>query len=286
MSQYIEFQGKNIDSALKEAGERLNKPVDKLRYEVVSFGSSGIFGLVGAKKAKIRIKSEDAFGVDQDTKAQARDLVKDAFEIQEEPTRNKPAQKEDKPKKNKKKTESPPKNGTKKEPAKNKRPDPSPESIDAAVTIGKAALQRFVDFITSDAVIDVSATPQRIIFKVESENSGLLIGKRGQTLEAMQYLVEKIVNKQGKERCRILVDVEGYLKTRKENLEKMATNMAEKAQKTLKPVTIGQMNAYDRRTVHIHLKGNNKVRTQSVGEGYYRKLIIFPKKRRRRKPRN
>ena len=97
----------------------------------------------------------------------------------------------------------------------------------------------------------------------------------------MQYLVEKIVNKQNEQRVRVLVDVEGYLKTRKTNLQKMASKMADKAKKTSKPVTIGQMNAYDRRTVHMHLKNNNAVRTQSVGEGYYRKLIIFPKKRRR-----
>jgi spoIIIJ-associated protein len=114
----------------------------------------------------------------------------------------------------------------------------------------------------------------------------MLIGKRGQTLEAIQYLVEKIVNKQNEHRVRVLVDVEGYLKTRKSNLQKLAAKMAEKAQKTQKPVTIGQMNAYDRRTVHLHLKSNSAVRTQSVGEGYYRKLIIFPKKGKRGRQKN
>ena len=109
MPQYIEFQGKNVDSALKEAGERLNKPIEKIRYEVVSYGSSGIFGLVGAKKAKIRIKSEDAFGIDQDTKAQARDLVNDAFEIQDEPVRQTKPKSEDKPKKTNKKPDASPK---------------------------------------------------------------------------------------------------------------------------------------------------------------------------------
>ena len=160
MSQYLEFQGKNVDSALKEAGERLNKPVEKIRYEVVSYGSSGIFGLVGAKKAKIRIKSEDAFGVDQDTKAQARDLVKDAFEIQDEPDS-----------KNNRKEADPPKENNKKEPNRTRRPDPSPEGVKEAATIGKEALQRFVDFITNDAVIDVSATPQRIILRLRAKTA-------------------------------------------------------------------------------------------------------------------
>ena len=114
----------------------------------------------------------------------------------------------------------------------------------------------------------------------------MLIGKRGQTLEAIQYLVEKIVNKQNEARIRILVDVEGYLDTRQSNLKRMASKMADKAQKINKPVTIGQMNAYDRRIVHLHLKDNQAVRTQSVGEGYYRKLVIFPKRRKRTKKSN
>lgn len=277
MSQYIEFEGKNVEKALEAAGNRLNKPAEKIRYEVVSHGSSGIFGLVGAKKAKIRVKAEEAFGVDQDTKAQARDLVKDAFQIKDAPS----PKREKKAASQQTASQEPIKN----EPERYKREDPSSESIEKAIVIGKEALRRMVDFITKDAVIDVQATSQRIIFIVEGGNSGLLIGKRGQTLEAIQYLVEKIVNKQGQERVRVLVDVEGYLKTRKDNLEKMAASMAEKAQKTQKPVTIGQMNAYDRRTVHVHLKSNSKVRTQSVGEGYYRKLIIFPKKRRPNKQR-
>ncbi len=258
MSQYIEFKGKNVDLALKAAADRMNKPIEKIRYEVISYGSSGIFGLVGAKKAKIRVKAEEAFGADKDAKAQAIDLVKAAFKIEDEAA---PA------------------------PVKPQKDTADDESVKKAITIGTEALQRLVDFISSEAVIEVEVRGERIIFKVTGGNSGLLIGKRGQTLEAIQYLVEKIVNKQGKERVRILVDVEGYLQTRKANLEKMATSMADKAEKTQKPVTIGQMNAYDRRTVHVHLKSNAKVRTQSVGEGYYRKLIIFPKKRRRSKQR-
>jgi spoIIIJ-associated protein len=252
MSQHLEFIGKNVDKALEKASSELNMPIEKLRYDVVSYGSSGIFGLVGAKKAKIRIKNAKQGIVQQDTKAQARDLVKDAFQLDDEP--------EDK--------------------------EPPPADLEPAIQIGTKSLKRIVDCITDDARIETEPTSQRLLFKVEGGNSGLLIGKRGQTLEAMQYLVEKIVNKQTQQRLRVLVDVEGYLKTRKSNLQKLASKMADKAKRTQKPVTIGQMNAYDRRTVHLHLKSNNAVRTQSVGEGYYRKLIVFPKKRRRGKQSN
>jgi spoIIIJ-associated protein len=256
MSQILEFEGKNMDQALAKASNELNTPVEKLEYDVVSYGSSGIFGLVGAKKAKIRIKKQDTPAPESDTRSQAVDLVKDAFDLKDDVS-DSAGEGDEKP------------------------PAQPPVDLDSAIRIGTEAVQRFADFITEGARVVTEVLEQRLIFKIEGGNSGLLIGKRGQTLEAMQYLAEKIVNKQNAQRVRVLVDVEGYLNTRKSNLQKMATKMAEKAKKTNKPVTIGQMNAYDRRTVHMHLKSNSAVRTQSVGEGYYRKLVIFPKKKRR-----
>ncbi len=275
MNQFVEFEGKNIDQALARASDELGTPVERLEYDVVSYGSSGIFGLVGAKKAKIRVKSKKLMGFAKDTRQQARDLVKDAFQLEEESIdvedqgdrETALAVEHDSVDEDEGKN-----SGI------NKIDDADLERI---ITTGQEALRRMVDFITEDCKIEVETTGQKVVFKVEGGNSGMLIGKRGQTLEAIQYLVEKIVNKQNEQRVRILIDVEGYLKTRKSNLQKLASKMADKAQKTKKPVTIGQMNAYDRRTVHLHLKNNSGVRTQSVGEGYYRKLIIFPKKGKR-----
>ena len=273
MNQFVEFEGKNIDQALARASDELGTPVERLEYDVVSYGSSGIFGLVGAKKAKIRVKSKKLMGIAKETRQQARDLVKDAFQLDD----------------GRSNTESAPEASDFDDENKTEETveqDPGPPKISDAdmekiIATGREALGRLVDFITEDSQIEVENTGQRVLFKVEGGNSGMLIGKRGQTLEAIQYLVEKIVNKQNEQRVRVLIDVEGYLKTRKTNLQKLASKMADKAQKTKKPVTIGQMNAYDRRTVHLHLKNNSGVRTQSVGEGYYRKLIIFPKKGKR-----
>jgi spoIIIJ-associated protein len=267
MNQFVEFEGKNIDQALARASDELKTPVERLEYDVVSYGSSGIFGLVGAKKARIRVKSAAVHRITMEAKEQARDLVKDAFEIEEDAYEPDSVDGGDE-------------NGDDLDVADAGSALPS-EELEKVMALGKEALKRLVDFITDGSKIDVETIGQRIVFKVEGGNSGMLIGKRGQTLEAIQYLVEKIVNKQNERRVRVLVDVEGYLKTRKTNLQKLASKMAEKAQKTKKPVTIGQMNAYDRRTVHLYLKNNAEVRTQSVGEGYYRKLIIFPKKSRR-----
>jgi spoIIIJ-associated protein len=118
-----------------------------------------------------------------------------------------------------------------------------------------------------------------LCFNVNGGNAGILIGKRGQTLDAIQTIIEKVVNKRNQNRIRVLVDIEGYLETRKENLENMALRLAEKSKKIGKPISLGQMNAYDRRIVHIALKDFPEVLTRSRGEGRLRKLVIFPKKR-------
>jgi spoIIIJ-associated protein len=84
MNQFVEFEGKNIDQALARASDELGTPVERLEYDVVSYGSSGIFGLVGAKKAKIRVRSKKLMGIANETRQQARDLVKDAFQLEED----------------------------------------------------------------------------------------------------------------------------------------------------------------------------------------------------------
>lgn len=244
MTEYTEYEGKSVEKALENASKELRKSVEELQYDVVSYGSSGIFGFVGVKKAKIRVKmgsNGTVMNIQEEAQHKARDLVAETFESEEVTN----------------------------------------PQLDNVVAAGKDALRRMVDFICEGAHIETEQRNGRITFKVEGGNSALLIGKKGQTLEAIQYLVEKIVNRQNDSRVRVVVDVEGYLGARKVNLQKMASKMADKAHKMNKPVTIGQMNAYDRRIVHLHLKDNQAVRTQSVGEGYYRKLVIFPKRRRR-----
>ncbi len=156
----------------------------------------------------------------------------------------------------------------------NNRPEVNGDYLE----IGKNGLQRIIDFITTGADISVEETSERIMFCVKGGNSGVLIGKRGQTLEAIQYLVEKIVNKNTKQRVRVQVDIEGYLDSRKAKLKSLASRLSEKAKRTGRPVTVGQLNAHDRRIVHISLRDDTDVRTQSMGEGFYRKLVIFPKK--------
>ena len=246
MSNTLEFIGKNVDQALLKASDELNLPAEKIKHEVLAYGSSGIFGLVGVKKAKIKVF------------------------VDEDKIKNRP------PKLVGKKNTDTEKKLAIGKPTDN---DTVMTKDDEEIVISATyALQKLVDGITSGAT--VSNEPQRgkLLFTVTGGDSGVLIGKRGQTLEAIQYLIEKMINKKSNNRIRVVVDVEGYLEKRKTNLQQMASRMAEKALRTKKPVTIGQMNAHDRRIVHIHLKDEKSVRTQSIGEGYFRKLMIFPKK--------
>jgi spoIIIJ-associated protein len=276
MTEFSEYEGKNVDLALEKASKELHKPVGELQYDVISYGSTGIFGFVGVKKAKIRVRLDAngaVLGIQAEAQNKARDLVAEAFEETPRRTSNIVA----------------PDDGAvdiltdSTEPADDFADTADGVDLAELAAVGSEALRRVVESICEGANIETVQRNGRIVYNVEGGNSALLIGKRGQTLEAIQYLIEKIVNRQNSTRVRVLVDVEGYLGARKANLQKLSAKMAEKANRLGKPVTIGQMNAYDRRIVHLHLKDNAAVRTQSVGEGYYRKLVIFPKRRRRSK---
>lgn len=273
MTSELEFVGKNVEQAVESACDALSLSSTKVEYEVISNGSSGIFGLVGVRKARIRvilseseqsdflgsqIKSKAHSFADPTTREGVKSLVDEAFNGSWD-------------------------KGPEKGPDKSSLTEASQKVEKVALNkdalrLGEEALQKILDLITTDATISIENDSDRVKFNVVGGNASVLIGKRGQNLEAMQYLIDKIINKHNDKRVRVQVDVEGYLETRRANLKKQAKKLAQKTKRTGKPSTIGQMNAQDRRTVHIALKNDKDVRTQSIGEGYYRKLVIFPKR--------
>lgn len=255
MSSCLEFEGKNVEKAISKACEKLNISRKGLKHDVISFGSTGIFGLVGAKKARIRVILPDI----PPEKVSETESIKEAPETPDEETAQLSP-------------EAP--------------QEPELINVNSSFisndpkTIGKDVLQRIVDLITNDAAITTEKdNADEILFRVAGGNSALLIGKRGQTLAAIQYLVEKIVKKHSDEAVRIMIDVEGYLEAKRTSLLELASRLAEKVKRTGKPATIGHMNSYDRRLVHLALKEDRDVRTKSIGDDYLRKLIILPKKK-------
>jgi spoIIIJ-associated protein len=254
----FEYSGKNVNKAIEAACAELNLSPDEIRYDILSHGSSGIFGLAGVKKAKIRVhlpekpKEADTENESLTPDTEPQDKIsgeEDASPVQsiEDPDRD--------------------------------TPQPI-EFEENPLDLGKSVLQRIVDSITDDAEISAEENSGRLFYDVVGGNAGILIGKKGQTLDAIQSLVEKIINKHNphKDKIRVQVDVEGYLQTRKANLEKLAERLADKSKRIRKPISLGQMSAYDRRIVHLALKHDPDIRTKSKGEGYMRKLVIFPQK--------
>jgi len=239
MSSEVEFSGSTVEHAVASACQQLDIKEEYLNFTVVSEGSTGIFGLVGVKKAVIRVLSKEK-QIDRDDAQPASELN---FEGEVAPS-----------------VES--------------------GNLTGAAEAGREALEKIADGITAGTGIITRDEGQRISYEITGGKAGLLIGKRGQTLEAIQYLVEKVVNRNSRERVRVSIDVGGYLAKKIQNLESLAARTANKAKKNGKPTTLGQLNAHDRRIIHLALKDDSDVITKSMGNGFLRKLVVLPKKRR------
>ena len=286
MASKVEFEGKSVDAAVEAACRQLNIEKEQLKYDVLSYGATGIFGIVGAKKAKIRVKGPrtgkkagPTGGKKTAPIAEARkEKVENPPEKASPPAAAPPPSQPRLPEENSKSAKAAAFDSPEEERV-------SLVELEAAASVGKKMLERILAAISDETRIVVELEGQRIYFDVKGENPAVLIGKRGQTLEAIQYLVDKGVNQQLKSRVRVVVDVEGYWQNRRASLQEMARKMADKSKQTGKPITLGQMNAQDRRIVHLTLKEDPAVKTQSRGEGFYRKLVIFPRKASQRKAR-
>ena len=148
----------------------------------------------------------------------------------------------------------------------------------------KASASKFLDgvFKAMELPVDITMEYHRETGSLDIDFSGadmgILIGKRGQTLDSLQYLVSLVVNKDQKEYVRVKLDTEDYRKRRKETLENLAKNIAYKVRRTRKPVSLEPMNPYERRIIHSALQGNKYVETYSEGNEPYRHVVIALKR--------
>ncbi|MBC2737074.1 MAG: KH domain-containing protein [Desulfobacteraceae bacterium] len=244
MTAEQEFKGKTVQKAVEVAAKALGIPDDAVRYDIISHGSTGIFGLAGIKKARIKVK-----GVER-----AERSAENKLEDLDAETHDAAA------------------------------PNAATETggLEESQQMAEAILRRMVDAISPESTISIDTKDRQLRFQIEGGQSSILIGKRGQTLEAMQLILDKAVRRLNGHAIRLQVDVEGYLAKKKAGLVRTAQQLAQKVKTKGSPTTAGYLNAQDRRTVHLALKTDPNVRTQSVGEGPFRKLMIYPK----RKPRN
>ena len=294
----LEFSGKTTEDALQKASDHFNLPMDKLEVEVISAGSSGLLGIIGAKKARIMVRpladsAKEAmdevmreFRGDEAT-AQPQEQTEKTLDAKpsEPKQRRTIADYSDKPQEQTQvkaapvEQASPAETGNSLQDYEVDSPPPprepeSPEVVEAA----RQVLERIVATLDSDAQVTAdNGHGSGIELEVEGGEVGILIGRRGQTLDALQYLTTRIVSHQEGRPVRISVDAGGYRRRRRESLEDLALRMADKARHTHRPVSVGPLSSPERRVVHLALKGESGVSTSSRGRGELKKVLITPR---------
>lgn len=294
------FKGKTVNDALTEALIALGTTSDKVEYEVIEAESSGFFG-IGKKEAVIRVTKKEEEEEDiikeifgKETK-KAEPVIKDETEVKDEPDvkagpdvkeeaviKEEPFIKEKAVEKEniKGKTE---KEEINKEETKEKVKTER-VSIPAGEPVDTEKIKTFVESviekmgIEGTAEVSVDDNEKCINVNINGKDAGDLIGKRGQTLDALQYLTSIIANKNREEYFRVKLDTKNYRDRRQKTLENLAKNCAYKVKKTRRKVVLDPMNPYERRIIHSYLQKDPRVETKSEGEEPNRKVVIYYKR--------
>ncbi len=229
----LEFEGKTTEEAIENASLQLNLPVEELDIDIIEPGSAGIFGLVGNKKAKIKVTFKKAI------------MPHDAYDE------------------------------TGNDETGNDETGPGENEL----VLAKDALENILALIPVETTVNAEQMDKNIALNIEGDTSGLLIGRKGKTLDALQFIVNKIVNKTVENKIRVIIDSENYRQRRRESLTQLALRMGDKAKKIQKSVSTNPLNPGDRRIIHLALKEDEELDTRSRGEGLLKKVLITPKGR-------
>lgn len=261
---YIEVRAKTIDDAITDALVQLGVTSDQLDYEVIEKGSAGFLG-INRKDAVIKARKKVVV-------PEKKEVVTETVAVKK-PDKKQTAPVEKKESVPEKKVE---------------KSDKKEKSEKAAAPIDYAPLVENVKSFLAQ-VFQAMELEVEIITKVDEENRmidvefkgaemGMLIGKRGQTLDSLQYLTNLAVNKQSDSYVKVKLDTEDYRKRRKETLENLARNIAYKVKRTKRPVSLEPMNPFERRVIHSALQNDKYVSTHSEGEEPYRHVVVTLKK--------
>ena len=274
---YITVTAKNLDDAITEALVQLEVTSDRLDYEVIEKGSNGLLGF-GRKQAviKARRKEEPVVEVKAEKKEEKPVKVEKAAKVE----KTEHAEKKESVKtetKNEFKKEHKKEKDFKKAPKKEVREETELAKVEPATI---EACEKFVeDVLNAMNMEEVKVTSTvdeegALSITMEGKNMGILIGKRGQTLDSLQYLTNRVANKMQDGYVRVKLDTEDYRRRRKETLENLAKNIASKVKRTRRTVALEPMNPYERRIIHSALQSDPAVSTHSEGEEPYRKVVV------------
>lgn len=311
MEDYIQFSAKTKSEAITKACIELGVSSDQLEIQVISEGSNGFFG-IGSKPAVIKVRKIEPVSEEEEMKEIVETVKLDSFKeeapvqeekkteaikpvkkeikepkaVSEKPRQPKPVKERDVKEKQPREFREPKEKQVREKTAKPVKPvKPAkpveiltdPEEIKEVENRAKVFLRDvFASMNLGEVEItsEYNTTDGSLEVDFEGEDMGILIGKRGQTLDSLQYLTSLVVNKGKSNYIRVKLDTEDYRKRRKETLENLARGIAYKVRKTRKPVILEPMNPYERRIIHSALQGNKFVETVSEGEEPYRHVVV------------
>ena len=277
--EYITVSAKTLDDAITEALIQLGVTSDQLDYEVIEKGSAGFLG-IGMKqaviKARRKVVEEPEAEIVEEAKPEPAVIKKEEPKpVKKEFTKKETIKKETVKKELAKKT------FIKEEAVKEAAPSVKKEADLAKVESQTIeACEKFIyDVLKAMDMTDVKVTSVvdeegALSIDMEGSNMGILIGKRGQTLDSLQYLTNRVANKMQEGYVRVKLDTEDYRRRRKETLENLAKNIASKVKRTRRTVSLEPMNPYERRIIHSELQGDPAVSTHSEGEEPYRRVVV------------
>ncbi len=260
----VETEGDSIDAAIDSALETLGVTRNRVSVEILNDASRGFLGL-GGRKARVRVRvrpSIEEIEPRDESSVAAPEADFDAgsdvdtgrdYDADVEPEADSEVDSEEE--------EAP--------------TDRMPIDADV-VERARDVLQTIVDFVDVGARVRASEDGDHISLEIDGDSSGLLIGRKGQMLDALEYMVTRIVACDEHRTVHVVVDSQGYRSRRQESLEELARRMAGEAKRRRRAVTLNPMSPRDRRIVHLALQQESGLTTRSSGQGHYRKLVIIP----------
>ena len=275
MSDAVEVTGKSVEAAIAAAEEQFSLRRDELDIQVLSQGSRGVFGL-GGEPARIAVKRPAA-------PPPASPVISEP-EVPSYPE----AEREPAPSRARAQRVAEPELATSAvtttaraaEPRTRQDPSEDKEAPSFAELSGSArdVLAEILTRMGFDVEVTVRSDEEPIVLDVTGENLGVLIGRRGDSLASLQFIINVILSKRFRKWPRVVIDVQGYRARREQSLQSLGVRVADRVRRNRRPFTLEAMPANDRRIIHLSLRDRTDVETYSVGEGAARRVVIAPKR--------
>jgi spoIIIJ-associated protein len=243
MPTKMEYTGRDVTEAIKNACSQLNVPQDQLKIEIQSVGSAGIFGLC-RRQAKILVSLRTEPEAARMPAGVSNHPVSEEIPGEEMP----------------------------------------PRDFSALMADINKDLSQLLSLMGFPSQVDVRRENNKIIARITGDYADEIIGPEGQTLDNLQYLLRKMVNKKHAEKATISLDAGNYRESRGKDLEELARRLAQEVKDNGKTRSIPALNPAERRIVHMVLQEDSTIRSRSVGDGLFKKILIYLPGKGRKKP--